>query len=504
VVGPEGLEIHTDAYGRIKVQFHWDREGNHDQHSSCWIRAMQPWAGAGWGFQFLPRVGMEVLVQFLGGDTDSPLVVGCLYNGLNAPPFPLPQQKSVSGIRTQSTKGGGGFNELSFDDRKGFERLYVHAEKDLDELVEHNHTETVQNDEVIRIGSSQLTQIGLDRRALVGGNAVAQIGLDRTTSIGRDDTTVVKAMRRVDVAGSLRVQVGRDRELDVKKNLSTFVGGSCRLVAGANYELYVGDAGADDAQATLAANGRVSVLASTDLVLEGEQTVTLKCGDTRLVLTPEGVTVATKKVQILGDQEILLDAGSAVLKLDDNLLATAQKSELHGQASSLVLDANASLDGTMVKLNCGAGRGSAAGDDEAETETKPFALTILDPEDQPLAGKRYELAVEELRLKGTTDGGGKIEQDIPVSARTVQVTVWATEKRRLDYLVQLEQVPAASELTGAQIRLRNLAYYHGDAHGELDDATAAALRYFQHDYELPESGELDEATQAKLAELAKF
>jgi type VI secretion system secreted protein VgrG len=123
VVGPEGQEIYTDEYGRVKVQFHWDREGRRDERSSCWIRVSQAWAGSGWGFEFLPRVGMEVVVTFLGGDVDRPLITGCVPNAINKPPFRLPEHKTQSGIRTQSTPGGDGFNELMFEDLKGLEQI---------------------------------------------------------------------------------------------------------------------------------------------------------------------------------------------------------------------------------------------------------------------------------------------------------------------------------------------------------------------------------------------
>src|SRR5262249_40965481 len=117
VVGPPGQEIHTDDNGRIRVRFHWDPDhARDDEQSSCWMRTMQTWAGTGFGSQFVPRVGMEVLVMFVGGDVDRPMVIGCAYNATHPHPFSLPTQKTRSGIRTQSTLGGGGFNELSFED----------------------------------------------------------------------------------------------------------------------------------------------------------------------------------------------------------------------------------------------------------------------------------------------------------------------------------------------------------------------------------------------------
>src|SRR5262249_39025879 len=139
--------------------------------SSCWIRTMHPWGGAGWGVQHIPRVGMEVVVVFEGGDPDKPLVLGCVYNGTHPPPFALPADRTRSGIRTQSSPGGGGNNELSFEDRRGQEQVYLHAQRDLDEVVEHDHTLEVRADERIRVARNQTSYVDGDRIDVVSGNS---------------------------------------------------------------------------------------------------------------------------------------------------------------------------------------------------------------------------------------------------------------------------------------------------------------------------------------------
>jgi type VI secretion system secreted protein VgrG len=153
VVGPSGEEIYTDEHGRVKVQFHWDREGKKDEKSSCWIRVSQPWAGRGWGGIFIPRIGMEVIVDFFEGDADRPIITGYVYNGENPVPYELPANKTQSGVKTRSSKGGGGsnFNELRFEDKKGEEQVYVHAEKNMDRVVENDDTLDVGNDQTIEI-----------------------------------------------------------------------------------------------------------------------------------------------------------------------------------------------------------------------------------------------------------------------------------------------------------------------------------------------------------------
>jgi type VI secretion system secreted protein VgrG len=155
VVGKAGEEIWTDKYGRIKLQFHWEREGKSDETSSCWVRVQQGWAGKGWGMMFVPRIGMEVVVSFLEGDPDQPLVTGCVYNGDSMPPYPLPDQQTRATIKSNSSKGGGGFNELRFEDKKGSEEIFVQAEKDCKRLVKNDDTLDVDNNQTVTIKGDQ-------------------------------------------------------------------------------------------------------------------------------------------------------------------------------------------------------------------------------------------------------------------------------------------------------------------------------------------------------------
>jgi type VI secretion system secreted protein VgrG len=145
VVGPAGEEIYTDKYGRVKVQFHWDRAGKHDEKSSCWIRVSQPWAGKSWGAIWIPRIGQEVVVDFLEGDPDRPLITGRVYNAEQMPPYELPANQTQSGFKSRSSKGGASANsnEIRFEDRKGDEEIFIHAEKDFNTVVEHDESITV-------------------------------------------------------------------------------------------------------------------------------------------------------------------------------------------------------------------------------------------------------------------------------------------------------------------------------------------------------------------------
>jgi type VI secretion system secreted protein VgrG len=232
VVGKAGEEIWTDKYGRIKVQFHWDRLGHEDETSSCWVRVAQGWAGKRWGSLFVPRVGQEVIVSFLEGDPDRPLVTGSVYNADNMPPYPLPAQATRSTIKSNSSVGGGGYNELRFEDKKGAEQLYVHAERDLEQ----------------RVRRDALAWMGRDRHAIVVKDSYEQVGGDR----------------------HLLVQGDRNEHADGV--LSQVAGKNMVLKAGLKYGL---DAGMD-----------VHIKAGMNVVIEAGASITLKAGAAFLTIGP--------------------------------------------------------------------------------------------------------------------------------------------------------------------------------------------------------------------------
>jgi type VI secretion system secreted protein VgrG len=169
VVGKQGEEIWVDKYGRVRVQFFWDRLGKKDEHSSCWIRVSQIWAGKNWGWMTIPRIGQEVVVDFLEGDPDRPLIIGRVNNADQMPPYVLPDNQTQSGIKSRSSKGGGtgNFNEIRFEDQKGSEMFTVHAEKDMETTVEHDDTQTVQNDRTITVSGKHTETITKDTAIVI-------------------------------------------------------------------------------------------------------------------------------------------------------------------------------------------------------------------------------------------------------------------------------------------------------------------------------------------------
>ena len=146
VVGKAGEEIWTDQYGRVKVQFHWDRDGKSDENSSCWVRVSHPWAGKNWGSISMPRIGQEVIVDFLEGDPDQPIITGRVYNNASMPPYKLPDNATMTTLKSNSSKGGGGFNEIRFEDKKSQEQIFIHGEKNQDIRIKHDVYEWVGND----------------------------------------------------------------------------------------------------------------------------------------------------------------------------------------------------------------------------------------------------------------------------------------------------------------------------------------------------------------------
>jgi type VI secretion system secreted protein VgrG len=217
VVGPAGEEIHVDEYGRVKVRFHWDRGSETPESASCWVRVAQVWAGAGFGGIDIPRVGQEVLVSFIEGDPDRPIVVGRVYNGLNLVPYPLPDHKTRTTIKSSSTPGGGGFNELMFEDAKGQELVYLQAEHDLESVV--------KVDETGNVGESRTTRVGKIDRTDVGDTFVVTVGQDNGIRIEKTHKVVV-------TTNGASIELAQDHiVLNAKGNIHIHAGGELLLTS---------------------------------------------------------------------------------------------------------------------------------------------------------------------------------------------------------------------------------------------------------------------------------
>jgi type VI secretion system secreted protein VgrG len=305
VVGPKGEEVFTDKYGRVKVQFHWDRQGKYDADSSCWVRVAQAWAGKRWGASFWPRVGQEVVVAFQEGDPDQPIIVGSVYNADQMPPYlgkgpdsKHPSDNKLTGVKSNTTKGGQGFNEWRFDDTKGKEQIFVHAERDLDQRVKHDSRERVLHDRHLIVGWDKDGQKGGDQRELVyqdkhldvkrhhvehvGGNMQLLVGGGEGDNGNQD--TVIKKDKKELVEGDHHHHVKKDRNEKVDLNQSLTVGQNQYEKVGQNHAL---DAGM-----------QIHLKAGMTLILEAGVQLSLKVGGNFIDIGPAGVSIQGTMVMI--------------------------------------------------------------------------------------------------------------------------------------------------------------------------------------------------------------
>lgn len=224
VVGKTGEEIWTDKYGRVKVQFHWDQAGQGDEKSSCWVRVAQGWAGQGWGSFFLPRVGQEVIVTFLEGDPDRPLVTGAVYNGQHVVPYTLPDQQTRSTLKSSTSKGSQGSNEIRFEDKQGSEEFYLHAQKDFKLSVENDRADEVQRDETHTVkGKRTVTVTGAETHK-------NEAKFDHTT--GGDYTLKVTGNLVIEATGSVSIKAGTSLKTEAGTELSQKAGTNLKSEAG--------------------------------------------------------------------------------------------------------------------------------------------------------------------------------------------------------------------------------------------------------------------------------
>ena len=291
VTGPAGEEIHTDEHGRVKVHFHWDRYGKYDDDSSCWVRVSQLWAGKGWGGMHIPRIGQEVIVEFLEGDPDRPIITGRVYNGVETPPYALPGNKNISTLMSRSTKDGAkdNFNEVKMDDTKGKELLYIQAEKDRTVLVKNDNTETIKHDETIDIGNNrskhvvknETVNIDENRTEEVKKNEQITIGEDRTEDVGKNETITIKGNRKEEVGKNEDVKIGENRVVDVGKNDKLVVGKSLLIDVGDQITIQTGSSSITmkkdgtiqikGKDISIIGSGNINVKASSNLTLKGSK-----------------------------------------------------------------------------------------------------------------------------------------------------------------------------------------------------------------------------------------
>jgi len=364
VVGPAGEEIFTDKYGRVKVQFYWDREGKKNENSSCWVRVSYPWAGKSWGGIHIPRIGQEVIVDFLEGNPDCPIITGRVYNAGEMPPWDLPAKKVISGYKSNSTKGGGGYNELSFDDTKGTELINIHAQYDQHKKVEHDEVVYVGHDRTEEVGHDETIKIDNDKKELVIRDRSLEVDRDKSEKILRDKSITVVRNHNEQVDGSMDIMVGSTLTESVAINYSETVGGAMEITVGGLIAISAGAALAENVGAarseavggssseTVGGNKSINVGGNLGETVSGDRVVDITndlketVGGQKAVSVTKEFALKAKKIEIVADDEIDIKTGSAQITLKSSGDITIQGGTLNIKGSGDVI-----IKGSQIKEN---------------------------------------------------------------------------------------------------------------------------------------------------------
>lgn len=375
VVGPSGEEIYTDKYGRIKVQFHWDREGQYDENSSCWIRVASYWAGKQWGAIHTPRIGQEVIIDFIDGNVDRPLVTGSVYNAEQMPPWALPANKTYSGIRSRSSKDAGNdmLNEIRFDDKKDSELLFIQAQKDMNLRVKNDRVDLTDRDQHLTITRDLMEKVSRDSHT--------QLDRDRIAKIGRDHHLEISGKEAVKIAGSRSLAVSGDVIEQFQGNHSSEV----------TQNLY---------------------LKAMQIVIEASTGLTLKVGGNFVTIDPSGVAIQGTLVQInSGGSALSGSAGSLVSPLSPT--AAQQPIKTGPTAEAALLSGGAAASGAASSSSAAPpGRKSPASNapthNPANAEPKPhwIEIELVDEAGKPVAGEPYSITLPD----GTTVADGTLDE----------------------------------------------------------------------------------------------
>jgi len=359
VVGKEGEEIWVDKYGRVIVQFYWDRQGQGNENSSCWIRTSQPWAGGNWGAMWIPRIGQEVIVSFLEGDPDRPIITGRVYNADEMPPYTLPDEQTKSTFKSYSSKGGGGFNEIRFEDKKGSEQVFIHGEKDLD----------------VRIKNDRREWIGQDRHLIVTRDKVEEVDRDRHETLKRD----------------LITQIQRDHHLTVQgKQAISITGSHSFAVTGAVAEQFSADY---SKQVTGSC-----YIKGMNVVVEGMVGLTIKVGGSFVTLNAAGVQISGPMVMInSGGSALSGNAGSLVSPISPIAALIADNADPGSAAPSYKSQPPPSENPTHNPQS-----------DKNKDKTHWIEVELVDDAGQPVTGQTFEIKLPDgTYYTGTTDEKGK-------------------------------------------------------------------------------------------------
>lgn len=387
VTGPAGEEIYPDKYGRVKVQFHWDREGKKDENSSCWIRVSQIHAGKSFGGIDIPRIGEEVIVDFLEGDPDRPIIIGRVYHAESMPPFGLPGAKNISGLKSNSTLGGGGYNEFVMDDTKGNELIREHGQFDKDSTIEHDlrehvlndrsrdvtnnetiaigvdRTETVGSNESLTVGANKTIKIGVDHAETIGANMTINVGSNLTETVGIAYSETVGALMTLTVGAAMIQSVGAAYQITVGAIMSTTVGSNKSTKVGGNASTMIGGSRKEQVAAKVTekvggnvsqqfggkhsekVSGKYSLKSGATITLEAASKITLKTGASSITMTSGG------DIKIKGTK-ITIEGSAKIQEKSAQILSEASaKNVIKGAMVNVEASAINTIKGSLVKIN---------------------------------------------------------------------------------------------------------------------------------------------------------
>ncbi|QSQ24083.1 type VI secretion system tip protein VgrG [Pyxidicoccus parkwayensis] len=448
VTGPAGEEIHTDSHGRIKVQFHWDREGKKDEKSSCWVRVGQPWGGPAWGDVWLPRIGQEVIIRFLEGDPDRPLVAGAVYNGTNTVPYGLPGEKTKSTRKSASSLGSNGFNEVRIEDAAGEEEVFTHAQKD-EELITENDKDQqvrgyedllVKKDRKRTVEGNQELRVGGEDVGVVEGNQTLLVQGNRSTKTTESHSERVEGNQVMTVGGNLTVLVTKASSEDVFAAKATTIGGAYSVnvalayneATGAARMIQIGAAHTEHVlgvrQETVVKDKTVDVGMGFDIRTKGQLTLNIgkdwseEMGKTSTLWVKEPMNGVAKKFELKADTFNLLVGGNLILKMEKSGDVTFAVKTLTLDGKDVKVKA-----GKKVKMEAAGSLKSDKRDEKTLEHLKDpdplkVEFTLKDTDGKPIKDQPFELHMPDGTVKkGRIDGSGKgvVEKVPPGDYRVV-------------------------------------------------------------------------------------
>ncbi len=440
VTGPEGEEIYTDKLGRVKVQFPWDREGQNDENSSCWLPVSQSWAGNQWGKIHIPRIGHEVLVSFINGDPDQPIIMGSLYNALNRPPYTLPEHKTRSTTKSNSSIGGKGFNEIRIEDKKGQEQIAIFAERDIDNRVKNDRREHIEHDRHL----------------------------------------IVEQQRFEHIKNNKHLIVDKDQFIEIAQNASLSIGQNHHLQVGQDFYLDAGD--------------EIHIKAGNKLVFDAGNMLSMKAGGSVMKTDASGVGFGGSTIRINegGSPGSGSGANPAVPKMPEEVdkdfpgyksrlrTVTVKYNPLKLMAQAIPAEPKYIPQEEVANTSINVPLSSS----QAEQEAFYFSAQLRDHNNAILAGINYELTLDAEVYKGTTDQQGFIEYELErkPAKLTLSYQPYTANPDYIEYWQgSIDTLQSDTNTTGQQQRLQQQGYYPGALDGQDMGKTASAWAKFTRD-----------------------